>query len=63
MLGKMFIGVQFKNEVYLVNKSHVMASFNQYVPVEESVTAITLNGNEFTMTAPGYTNCYILVTS
>ena len=25
-----------------------MASFNQYVPVEESVTAITLNGKEFT---------------
>jgi len=42
------LGVQFKNEAYLVDMSHIMASFNQYVPVEESVTAITLNGKEFT---------------
>jgi len=42
------LGVQFKNEAYLVDMSHIIASFNQYVPVEESVTTIDIDGNEHT---------------
>ena len=42
------LGVQFKNEAYLVEMSHIMESFNQYIPVEESVATIDIVGNEHT---------------
>jgi len=40
--------VEFKNEAYIVDMSQIMASFNKYVPVEESATTINVNGREHT---------------
>ena len=45
---KVPLGVQFKNEAYLVDMSHITTSFNKYVPVEESVTTVDVNGDEHT---------------
>jgi len=42
------LGMQFKNEVYLVDMSRIIASFNKYAPVEETVTTITVDENEYT---------------
>jgi len=36
------LGVHFKNEAYLVDMPHIMA---KYVPVEKTVTTITVDGN------------------
>lgn len=42
------MGIQLKNEAYLVEMAHIMASFNQYVPIEESITSLQVNGREHT---------------
>ena len=40
--------MQLKNEAYLVDMADIMDSFNQYVPSEESITNLNLNGVEYT---------------
>jgi len=40
--------VQLKNEAYLVDMGQIMDSFNQYVPLEESIQTLEVNGTEYT---------------
>ena len=39
------LGVQMKNEAHLTEMTHIMDSFNQYIPSEKSSSSVTVNGN------------------
>ena len=41
------LGVQMKNEMYLTDITHIMDSFNQYIPSEKASSNITVNGKQY----------------